>query len=118
MEIFVFGSNLMGIHGAGAAKHAAKHYGAKPGHGAGRTGNAYAIPTKRHPYETLPLDQINTFVKQFILYAKEHPELDFLVTPIGTGLAGYKLEDIEPMFQDAPPNCKKIWKHENSTNNS
>lgn len=108
----------MGIHGAGAAKHAAKHYGAKPGHGAGRTGNAYAIPTKCHPYETLPLDQINSFVKQFILYAKEHPELDFLVTPIGTGLAGYKLEDIEPMFQDAPPNCKKIWKHENSTNNS
>lgn len=106
MKIFVFGSNLAGLHGAGAALYAKKHYDAKLGVGDGRTGNAYAIPTKDNIIETLPLDIIKKYVVKFIQYAKSHPELEFFVTAIGTGLAGYKHADIAPMFKDAPSNCE------------
>jgi hypothetical protein len=111
-EIFVFGSNEAGRHGKGAALHARKHYGAEYGVGAGRTGDAYAIPTKDKKLQTLPLAKIHQYVGEFLVYAADHPELIFKVTAIGTGLAGYRHEDIAPMFARAPANCRlpEEWK--------
>ena len=103
--IFVFGSNLAGRHGAGAALCAVKYHGAKYGVGIGRTGNSYALPTKDHNIKTLPLDHIHYNVKEFIEYAKNNPDITFQVTKIGCGLAGYKESDIAPMFLNAPDNC-------------
>lgn len=108
-EIFVFGANLAGNHGLGAALEAKLHWGAKT-NWIYRTGNSFGIPTKGWVLEVLPLNRIMHEVEKFITYAKDHPELTFLVTPIGTGLAGYKLEDIAPMFEDAPKNCELAWK--------
>ena len=105
-EIFVFGSNEAGRHGKGAALHARKHYGAKYGVGLGRTGDAWAIPTKDGQLRTLPLERIEQYVREFLVYAEQHPELMFKVTAIGTGLAGYRHEDIAPMFARAPANCR------------
>jgi len=103
--IFVFGSNLAGRHGAGAALEAAKNWGAQYGIGHGRTGLSYAIPTKDRGLRTLPLDVIEKFVREFIEYAESRPALEFKVTAIGTGLAGYSHEQIAPMFREAPKNC-------------
>lgn len=105
-EIFVFGSNLGGYHGAGSALHARQHYGAKMGVGFGPTGQAYAIPTKaKNIIETLPLHIISGYVRDFIDYANDNPDLTFRVVAIGTGLAGYTHEQIAPLFKDAPDNC-------------
>ena len=104
-EIFVFGSNEAGRHGKGAALHARRHHGAKYGVGFGRTGDAWAIPTKDAQLRTLPLERIEQYVAQFLAYANQHPELMFKLTAIGTGLAGYTHEDIAPMFARAPVNC-------------
>jgi hypothetical protein len=101
-EIFVFGSNESGIHGAGAAKLAREQFGAILGKGYGLQGQSYAIPTKG-PYAqyVLNLDKIQTFVNKFIEFSKTRPDLIFLVTEIGCGLAGYKPKDIAPLFKDA-----------------
>jgi len=104
--IFVFGSNLAGRHGKGAAMTARIEHGAIYGKGKGRQGNAYAIPTKDYYLRSLPLDEIKTYVFEFIAYARRHPELEFVVTRVGCGLAGYTDEQISPMFADAPINCK------------
>lgn len=103
--IFVFGSNLAGRHGAGAALHAKNAWGAVYGVGEGRTGNAYAIPTKNAHIKTRSLEDIAKSVATFIGYARMHPKETFQVTRIGCGLAGYKDEDIGPMFKGAPSNC-------------
>ena len=105
MDIFVFGSNLAGRHGAGAALHAKKHHGAVYGQGFGLQGSSYGIPTKNRDVKTLPLIEIAGWVKVFLLFAARHPEHTFNVTPIGCGLAGYRPEDIAPMFAGAPLNC-------------
>lgn len=104
-RIFVFGSNLAGRHGKGAALYARQHRGAVYGVGQGRTGNAYAIPTKDTRLKTLSLNQIKVGVTEFLLYAIDHPELEFQVTRIGCGLAGYKDYQIAPMFRYALENC-------------
>ncbi len=104
-EIFVFGSNLAGRHGKGAALDAARYHGAKRGVGQGRTGNAYAIPTKDAQLRVLPLKAIEAHVHSFLAYARRESGLQFKVTAIGTGLAGYSHEQIAPMFKDAPANC-------------
>jgi hypothetical protein len=110
--IFVFGSNLAGVHGAGAAKHAAVHHGAIRGIGIGRQGSSYAIPTKNRKIETLSLNAIRIFIGDFLKHAAAHPEDVFEVTQIGCGLAGYTAQEIAPMFRDAPPNCSfdTAWK--------
>lgn len=110
-SIFVFGSNLAGRHGAGAALHAKQMWGAQYGVGVGPTGNAYAIPTKDTMLKTLPLRDIELYVDRFIQYAIDHSYWTFILTPIGTGLAGYKVEQIRPMFKDAPANVvfHKEW---------
>lgn len=103
--IFVFGSNLAGRHGKGAALWAKEKCGVVYGVGVGRTGNSYAIPTKDAKLNSLPLDIIRKFVGEFLQYAQEHPELEFFVTRVGCGLAGYTDQDIAPMFAGAPKNC-------------
>lgn len=118
-EIFVFGSNLAGIHGAGAAEVARVYYQAEMGVGVGRTGYAYAIPTKdRQISNTLDLIVIKQFVDDFIEYTKANPQLKFFVTRVGCGLAGLRDDQIAPMFKGAI-NCSfaeqwKPWLNETS----
>jgi hypothetical protein len=100
-HIFVFGSNLSGRHGKGAAK-TALGWGAKWGQAAGLQGKTYGIPTKDASIRrTLTLIEIKPFVDEFIEFAKNNPNLTFLVTEIGCGLAGYKQKDIAPLFVNA-----------------
>lgn len=103
---FVFGSNLAGRHGAGAAKDAVMYYGALVGQGVGPQGTAYALPTKDWRLDPLPLARIATHVADFIDYAEFRPELIFAVTRVGCGLAGFTDEDIAPLFAAAPLNCQ------------
>lgn len=110
-QIFVFGSNRAGRHGKGAALTARLNFGAEYGVGLGPTGQCYAIPTKDANLATLPLWLIRDYIKQFIGYARMHPELEFLMTPVGTGLAGYTIEQLESILpDDMPSNIIKIWK--------
>lgn len=103
-EIFVFGSNLQGRHGKGAAKEARDKHGAIYGQAEGRQGNSYGIPTKSSPWQTLPLHKIAAAVNRFNQYARENPDLVFKLTPIGCGLAGYTYAEIAPMFWLSPSN--------------
>lgn len=100
-EVFVFGSNLLGIHKRGAALDALRCHGAILGQGVGLQGQSYAIPTKQTPYISLKLYEINKFVADFIVCAQNCPHLTFNVTKIGCGLAGYTPQDIAPMFRYA-----------------
>jgi hypothetical protein len=98
-EIFVFGSNLSGRHGKGAAK-TALGWGAKWGQASGLQGRTYGIPTKDASIRrTLSVNEIRPFVDEFIEFAKAHPELKFLVTEIGCGLAGMKPKEVAPLFE-------------------
>lgn len=97
--IFVFGSNLAGRHGKGAARYARAHFAAEYGVGEGRTGNAYAIPTKDHNLKILSLESIDVSIAKFCNYAKGRWMTQFLLTPIGTGLAGYSHQQILQLFQ-------------------
>ncbi len=129
-QIFVFGSNLGGMHGAGSALAAMKEHGAVYGLGVGPSGNSYAIPTKDANLEVLPLEIIKLYVDQFLDYAyeifkmkdlwdykaniedavigdiEENPyDVEFNIVPIGCGLAGYTFDQIAPMFRRCPDNC-------------
>ena len=95
-EVFVFGSNLAGMHGGGAAYIAFKQFGAVMGCGVGLRGQSYAIPTMQGDVET-----IKPYVDDFISFAKEHPELFFYVTRIGCGIAGFRDKEIAPLFKEA-----------------
>lgn len=99
-EIFVFGSNLAGRHGAGAAKIALR-FGAQYGKGVGWSKQTYALPTKDEELKVMPVDLIRGYVNTFIEFAKINQEFIFLVTEIGCGYAGYSPEDIAPLFMDA-----------------
>lgn len=105
-DIFVFGSNLGGRHGRGSALEAMRKWGAIYGQGVGRQGNAYAIPTKTSRLKPLEPAAIAPHVANFIVYAREHPRDTFHVVKIGCGLAGYKEEEIAPMFKGAPDNVR------------
>jgi hypothetical protein len=96
---------LARCHGKGAALYARQHHGAVHGQGVGLQGNSYAIPTKDEQLKTLPLERIAGYVEQFKAYAFSHPEMTFQVTAIGCGLAGYKPQQIAPLFAGAPANC-------------
>ena len=97
-SIFVFGSNLGGIHGAGAALVAAQQFGAERGVGEGLTGNSYAIPTMTRNFKPLPLELIQKSVQTFVEYAKANPDMKFFVTRVGCGYARYKNEQMAPKF--------------------
>ena len=94
-EIFVFGSNLAGWHGGGAANLAMK-WGAIWGQGVGLQGQTYAIPTM---FDTA--EEIKPYVDEFLAFAKAHPEMKFLVTEIGCGIAGFTPDEIAPLFRAA-----------------
>lgn len=95
-EIFVFGSNLAGMHAGGAARVAAERFGAIWGQGVGLQGNSYAIPTMQGGVDT-----VRPYVDDFISFAKAHPELTFYVTKIGCGIAGFTIGEIAPLFIEA-----------------
>lgn len=95
-EIFVFGSNLRGLHGGGAARVAYERFGAIWGQGVGMQGQSYGIPTMHGG-----VDVIKPYVDEFIEFAKNHTEYTFLVTKIGCGIAGFKEEEIAPLFANA-----------------
>ncbi len=103
-EVFVFGSNLGGFHGAGSAKAAMDDHGAIYGLGVGPAGNSYAIPTKDSNIEVLPLEVINLYVGQFLDHASAFPDVKFNVVAIGCGLAGFTPEEIAPMFAGCSEN--------------
>ena len=105
-RIRVFASNRAGIHGAGSAFDAVKNHGAIRGVGEGLQGNSYAIPTKDARLKSLSLREISSGVSRFLSFAEKHPELEFDVVKVGCGLAGYKPEEIAPMFIGYPPNVK------------
>jgi hypothetical protein len=122
-SIFVFGSNLAGRHGLGAANVALNGYGAVYGVGVGPQNQSYAIPTKDETLQPLDIGIIRKYVQQFLRYAEHYqslneffsgygPQTTFFVTGIGCGAAGYKPEDIAPMFKGAPLNCSfpDVWK--------
>lgn len=100
-EVFVFGSNRRGSHGAGAADFAFRNFGAVWGKGEGLANRSYALPTKDRNIQTLPLEEIKIHIENFIDFANGNPQLVFLVTQVGCGLAGYKPEDIAPLFAAA-----------------
>ena len=102
-EIFVFGSNLQGYHGGGAARLAMNQWGAVWGQGTGLQGQTYAIPTMQGGIGT-----IRPYIDQFIKFAQNDPERTFLVTEIGCGIAGFRPADIAPLFKNAI-NIPNIW---------
>ena len=95
-DIFVFGSNLAGAHGGGAAWLAYNRFGAIWGQGTGLQGQSYGIPTMQGGVET-----IRPYVDEFISFAKTRPDLKFYVTQIGCGIAGFRVGEIAPLFQAA-----------------
>jgi hypothetical protein len=109
--IFVFGSNESGYHGAGAAKTAHEKHGAIMGLGFGPAGYSFAIPTKDWRIGPLELRAITHYVERFIVYARQNPDKEFMVTALGCGLAGHRHDVIAPMFKYAPANCSfdELW---------
>ncbi len=117
-ECLVFGANLAGRHGAGSALWARQKWGAIPGSGVGFQSvcfegdavnparSSYAIPTKDRDLKVLPLDQIRDWVGAFLVFSGEHPEITFRVVAIGCGLAGFRPDQVAPMFACAPANCE------------
>lgn len=97
-QIFVFGSNKLGHHAGGAARVAVDRFGAILGRGEGLQGDSYALPTMEGP------EQMAAAVGRFLDFAASHPALIFLVTKIGTGIAGYSIEDVAPLFAEHTPN--------------
>lgn len=108
-EIFVFGSNLSGLHAGGAARFAYERFGAMWGKGNGIQGKSYAIPTMAEGIERpLTLEEMRPYIEEFIVFAKNTPECRFMVTPIGCGIAGFKPADIAPLFANAI-HVENIW---------
>lgn len=109
-QIFVFGSNELGLHGAGAAAYALKYFGAKPGQGFGFCGQTFAIPTKDWEVTTLPIPIIKQYVDRFRAFTQDHIHYkwQFMVTRIGCGLAGLTPEQIAPLFKECRDQ-KNIW---------
>lgn len=107
--IFVFGSNLLGLHGGGAAFEAYQKHGAVWGQGEGLQGNSYALPTKRSPGSFMSCEDLEVHVTRFIEFAKSRPDLQFRVTRVGCGLAGFTEEQVIPLFAAAPTNCHFEW---------
>lgn len=97
--VFVFGSNMAGQHGSGAARVASQHFGAVEGVGRGWAGQSFAIPTLNEHIQQMPLSQIEHYVEDFKVYAKNHPKMKYFVTALGCGIAGYKVSEIAPLFK-------------------
>ena len=103
--IFVFGSNLAGIHAGGAARYAADKFGAVSGVEEGRQGQSYALPTMDEDFQPLRISAIRFGVDRFKKFAAAHSDSEFYVTRVGCGIAGFKDEQIAPLFVGSPSNC-------------
>lgn len=115
--IFVFGSNLLGVHGAGAALYAKQYRGAKNNIAEGLMGTSYALPTKQTPSLRMSLNELKRHINIFIQFAYDNPKLNFQVTRVGCGLSGFNDIDVIPLFKEAPRNCylPGVWlRHNNS----
>lgn len=108
-EIFVFGSNLAGRHGKGAALIAKNKFGAQYGIGEGMTGRCYAFPTKDKRIKQLSLRKIETYVDPLWKVVVEHPNKTFLLTEVGCGLSNYTPHDIAPLFEQLLPCINVVW---------
>lgn len=110
--IFVFGSNLDGNHAGGAARFAVTAKGAQQRVAEGPTGDAYALPTVGHNYQTMTLAKVHEHIRKFLYFSRRHPDKEFQVTRIGCGIAGFTDGEIAPLFRGAPPNClfDSVWK--------
>lgn len=97
--IFVFGSNMAGTHQGGAAKTALLHFGATKGVGRGWAGQSFAIPTMNEHLQQMPLSQIQHYIDDFKIYTRNHLKMKYFITSVGCGVAGYKVEEIAPMFK-------------------
>jgi hypothetical protein len=98
-DVFVFGSNEAGRHGKGAAKFAVEHYGAKYGIGEGMEGMSYALPTKDANLNPVTMERLEHAICTFIDFADGNSKYRFLLTPIGTGLAGFSKRDVWALLQ-------------------
>jgi len=112
--VFVFGSNLRGWHGGGAAKHAnlSLNYPMGLFEGINDSHTAYGIPTKTGDLETLPIVEISPFVERFVTYSRQNPETSFFVTRVGCVLAGHRDEDMARLFRECGPNCSFAYEWE------
>jgi hypothetical protein len=99
-EVFVFGSNRAGVHGAGAAKLAVEKFGAHFGEGEGVQGRSYAFPTKDENIQTLPLEEIEISVQRLLKACRMAPSKTFLLTKVGCGLAGLTVKDVATLFKN------------------
>lgn len=104
-RIFVFGSNMLGIHGAGAARYALIDLGAEWGVPEGLMGRSYALPTCFEPGLPVDMDTLEEKVTSFVEFARRRPDLRFFVSEVGCGIAGFYPEEVAPFFHDAPANC-------------
>lgn len=110
-EVFVFGSNLEGNHAGGAAKTAYDKFGAEAGVYFGLTGQSFAIPTCIRPGVPFKsMYDIEPYVEEFLNFAEDHPNLTFLVSPLGTGVARFPLDYIDSLFEDIPFNVICLWR--------
>ncbi len=110
-HIFVFGSNKAGIHGAGAALYAHQNHGAEWGVGEGLTGHSYALPTKDENITTMGWQELDAAIGRFCDYARMYYKLTFLLTPVGTGLAGWSKREVGYLFRKnkVPSNVYLTW---------
>lgn len=104
-SVFVFGSNLAGKHYGGAAAAAVKFYGAKYGYFVGLVGNSYAIPTLDANFNQMPLNDIIIHASIFVKFTQSLPDIQFFITRVGCGIAGFKDEQIAPLFKGIGDNC-------------
>lgn len=107
-QIFVFGSNLNGIHAGGAALTAHSKFGAETGIGEGLSGQTYAVPTLERDMHKRGYRGLENSRDRLYATARALPEKEFLLTPVGTGIAGYTYEEIKPLFENLPVNIKKV----------
>lgn len=103
-RIFVFGSNTRGLHYSGAAAYAQEECGADMGIGEGLTGDSYALPTCSGPQTASPRGDVRAACRRFRAFAVDHPELDFLLTAVGCGIAGFRVEEVAEWLDDLPDN--------------
>ena len=110
-EIFVFGSNKLGEHYGGAAETAFQKFGAIWGQGDGHFGQSYAIPTLDENFKKIPIDELKNYLEIFKEYCNSLSKFIFYLTPIGNGIAGFTIEEIEELTKELPNNVIKTWKN-------
>lgn len=103
-QVFVFGSNLAGKHGGGAARQALESFGAKLGNGRGMQGQSWALPTLGFNFEKLSLDEIEENLNDLKEYAQHNPNTEFLLTKIGCGIANFEVSEIAQLCSNMPSN--------------